>query len=73
MNRNALVFIALAVSIGFGAGFAAFGNDVPGSYSMLGGPLVALSWIAVGLLGRCDDAREQAPRAPSPVQDVIRR
>lgn len=69
MNRNALVFIALAVTMLFGAGFAAFGGNVPTAYPMLGGPIVGLAWIAVGMFGRCDNGTKAAPGG---VQDTVR-
>ncbi len=69
MNRNVLSFIALAITICYGAGFAAFRGDVPAPYAALGGALVALAWIAVGVFGR-DKA---SPTEPGPLQDEIRR
>ncbi len=53
MNRRVLTFIALAVSMLFGAGFVFF-RDVTG-YAVVGGVIVALMWIAVGMFGRADD------------------
>lgn len=61
MNRKTLAFIALAVSMLFGAGFAAFGSDRPSWYAPLGGVIVALTWIAVGYLGRDDEAPRVDP------------
>jgi hypothetical protein len=56
MNRNTLTFIALAITILYGVGFAAFDGDVPTAYAAIGAGIVALSWIAVGMLSRdsCD-------------------
>lgn len=53
MPRRYLSFIALAVSILYGAGFAAF-DKVPQGYAAIGGGVVALTWIAVGVFGRDD-------------------
>lgn len=54
MKRQTLAFIALVITILYGAGFAAF--DTSQAYAALGGAIVAISWIAVGVFGR-DDAR----------------
>jgi len=51
MDRRILTFIALALSMLYGAGFAAL--DDPGqAYAALGAVVVALAWIAVGMFGR---------------------
>ena len=50
MNRQTLVFIALAVTIFYGVGFAAF--DASRAYAVLGAVFVTISWIAVGMFGR---------------------
>ena len=51
MHRNALAFLALAVTMIYGVGFALF--DTPSqAYAVGGALLVALCWIAVGALGR---------------------
>ena len=76
MNRNALVFIALAITVVYGAGYAVFGQNVPGFYPMLGGPIIGLAWIAVGLFGGCRDTsqhRATDSSFSSPVQDTVRR
>ena len=52
MNRQTLIFIALAVTIFYGLGFAAF--DTGRAYAVLGAGLVTLSWIAVGTFGRAE-------------------
>lgn len=54
MNRRYLTFIALAVTILYGAGFAAL-ESVPTWYVTLGGAVVAILWIAVGTFGKSDD------------------
>ncbi|WP_194928736.1 hypothetical protein [Pseudactinotalea sp. HY158] len=53
MSRRILAFIALAISILYGAGFTLF-RDVDG-YPAVGGAIVALAWIATGMFGRSDD------------------
>lgn len=50
MRRRVLVFIALAVTILYGVGFAAF--DTTRGYAAIGAGLVAIIWIAVGLFTR---------------------
>lgn len=54
MKQQTLVFIALAITIFYGVGFAAF--DTGRAYAVLGAALVTVSWIAVGVFGQ-DDAR----------------
>ncbi|MBS2937797.1 hypothetical protein KDN32_08575 [Nocardioides sp. J2M5] len=56
MNRNTLSFIALAVSMLFGAGFASVPEAARGGYAAVGGVVVALLWIASGRFGRPDTA-----------------
>ncbi len=51
MNRQVLVFVALAISMLYGAGFAVV-DDPGGGYAPIGGVVVALAWIAVGMFGR---------------------
>lgn len=51
MDRRILIFIALAVSMLYGAGFSVV-DDPAGGYAQIGGVVVALGWIAVGVLGR---------------------
>lgn len=53
MNRRVLTFIALAVTLLYGAGFTLL-RDLTG-YAAVGGVVVALMWIAVGMFGRSDD------------------
>lgn len=54
MNRRHLSFLALAISMFYGVGFAAF-DTVPRAYPAIGGAVVALSWIAVGVFGKDDE------------------
>lgn len=54
MNRRILSFIALAVSMLYGVGFTVIHHNQ--AYATVGGVVVALCWIAVGMLGR-DDKR----------------
>ncbi|WP_374929692.1 hypothetical protein [Kytococcus sedentarius] len=50
MNRQLLLFLALAITIIYGVGFAVI--DERGTYATVGAIVVALSWIAVGMLGK---------------------
>jgi hypothetical protein len=54
MNRRYLSFIALAITMFYGVGFALF-DTAPDGYAVIGGVVVALSWIAVGVFGKDDD------------------
>ncbi|GAB2601281.1 hypothetical protein [Pseudactinotalea suaedae] len=65
MPRTYLSFIALALSILYGAGFAAL-DPTPNGYAAVGGALVAITWIAVGVFGKDDPG----PRA-GPTEDAI--
>lgn len=51
MTRRILTFAAIAISMLFGAGFAVW-SPVPEGYTVVGAVLVALAWIAVGVIGR---------------------
>ncbi|YAL83163.1 hypothetical protein ACMYYO_14765 [Dermacoccaceae bacterium W4C1] len=53
MERRYLSFFALAVSVLYGVGFAAF-DDRPQWYTALGAAVVCLSWVAVGVFGKED-------------------
>ena len=64
MSRKNLSFIALAVTILYGAGYAVF-NPVTAGYAAGGGAVVALLWIAVGVFGKDDPA----PSKPNTTQD----
>lgn len=68
MNRKTLSFIALAISVLYGAGFAVFGGDTPRGYAAVGAALVALSWVAVGVFGRSE---EEPPAQHDPTQDRV--
>lgn len=61
MKRRYLSFIALAITIFYGVGFAAF-DETPQGYAAIGGAVVALSWIAVGIFGRDDDSGRRRRR-----------
>lgn len=49
MDRRVLAFIALAVTMLFGAGFAVIDDGSRSTYAVIGGVIVALTWIAVGI------------------------
>jgi hypothetical protein len=51
MDRRYLSFIALAITMLYGASFALF-DQTPQGYAAVGGVVVALAWIAVGVFGR---------------------
>ncbi|MFC3850805.1 hypothetical protein ACFORJ_11620 [Corynebacterium hansenii] len=55
MDRKILAFIALALTMLYGVGFAVI--DGTGTYAVVGGIIVALAWVAVGVFGRGDDGR----------------
>ncbi len=59
MNRRHLSFIALAITMLYGASFALF-DEAPKGYAAIGGVVVALTWIAVGVFGR-DTSRRDTP------------
>lgn len=52
MNQNTRLFIALAITILVGVGYSIFGEDNRGTYAVIAGPIVALTWIGFSLLGR---------------------
>ncbi|WP_462417732.1 hypothetical protein [Kytococcus sp. Marseille-QA3725] len=54
MNRNVLTFLALAITIIYGLGFAVL--DDKSTYAVIGAGVVAIAWIAVSMLGRDDSA-----------------
>ena len=56
MNRRVLSFVALAITLLYGIGFAVIDTNTP--YAVVGGVVVALSWVAVGMLGREEDDPE---------------
>lgn len=59
MNRNVLLFIALAVTIITGALYNVVGDENRGIYAAVAGPIVALTWIGFGMFGRDDDRRQR--------------
>jgi hypothetical protein len=70
MDRRHLSFIALAITMLYGASFAVF-DETPQGYAAIGGVVVALSWIAVGVFGRDDHRRDhQGPQDTPHPQDT---
>ena len=70
MNRRHLSFIALAITMLYGASFAVF-DETPKGYAAIGGVVVALTWIAVGVFGRDLDRRGRPePRDTPEPQDT---
>lgn len=55
MNRNVLAFVALALSMIFGAGFTVVSASARPGYAVIGGVIVGLAWIAVGMFGRGEE------------------
>ena len=66
MDRRYLSFIALAITMLYGASFAVF-DETPQGYAAIGGVVVALCWIAVGVFGR-----DTSPSEPPSPQDTPR-
>jgi hypothetical protein len=64
MNRRYLSFVALAITLLYGAGFALF-DEAPQGYAALGGVVVALAWISVGVFGRDDGTGRARDRGRS--------
>lgn len=52
MNRPTLAYIALVITILYGAGFALVGDGSRTVYAALGAAIVAIGWISVGMLGK---------------------
>ena len=67
MDRRYLSFIALAITMLYGASFAVF-DETPKGYAPLGGVVVALSWIAVGVFGK-DTQHRRDDQVPAQPQD----
>ncbi|WP_420114602.1 hypothetical protein [Pseudactinotalea sp.] len=65
MNRKYLSFIALAITILYGAGFAAL-DPTPNGYAAIGGAVVALGWISVGVFGKDVPPGSEQPAAGRP-------
>ncbi len=65
MNRRHLSFIALAITMLYGASFAVF-DEAPKGYAAIGGVVVALAWISVGVFGRDDRPRDTAEPQDTP-------
>ncbi|GAA1482124.1 hypothetical protein GCM10009624_25640 [Gordonia sinesedis] len=53
MDRRTLAFIALAITMLYGVGFAVIDDAVP--YAPIGGVIVALAWVSVGVFGKDKD------------------
>lgn len=68
MRRGTLSFIALAISMLYGAGFAVL-DDRPDGYAVMGAVIVALSWVAVGRFGK-DDPEPASASAAEPTTPV---
>ena len=56
MDRRTVSFIALALSMLYGIGFAVIDGD-KGHYAIIGGVVLAIAWMAVGLVGRRESER----------------
>lgn len=65
MNRKYLSFIALAVTILFGVGFAIL-DPVPTAYTVGGGAVIAILWIAVGVFGKDETSPPDTATPDSP-------
>lgn len=52
VDSRLLRFIALAVTILYGVGFAVIGDGARTAYAAIGAGLVAIAWIGAGMLGR---------------------
>lgn len=52
MDRKNLAFVALVITILYGAGFAVIGSDNRTPYAAIGAAIIAIAWIAVGMFGR---------------------
>ena len=50
MDRRTLSFIALAITMLYGIGFAVIDDAMP--YAAIGGVIVAIAWVAVGVFGQ---------------------
>ncbi|MFL6078354.1 MAG: hypothetical protein ACJ714_00360 [Ornithinibacter sp.] len=63
MDRRHLSFIALAITMLYGASFAVF-DETPKGYAAVGGVVVALAWIAVGVFGKDTHVGDGVPAQP---------
>lgn len=71
MSRKTLTFLALALTLLYGAGFAVIGDGARTGYAAIGGAVVALTWMAVGMFGQ-QDAPQPPPSAPADrIEDEI--
>lgn len=62
VDRKTLSFVALVITILYGAGFAVF-DESRSTYAVIGGAVVSIAWIAVGYFGKPDD-RSAPPTTP---------
>ena len=70
MSRKTLAFLALAITMLYGAGFVIIGDGARTGYAAIGGVVVALMWMATGMFGR--DVPTPPPSAPfDPTQDRV--
>ncbi len=58
MQRQHLAFVALAITLLYGAGFAVF-DTTPQGYAAVGGVVVALAWVGVGVFSRDGRTRDR--------------
>ncbi len=70
MDRRHLSFIALAITMLYGASFAVF-DETPKGYAAIGGVVVALCWIAVGVFGKDDHHRRDDGGPAQPQDDPV--
>ena len=64
MSRKTLVFLALAITMLYGAGFAIIGDGARTGHAAVGGVVVALMWMATGMFGR-PEGEQPPPTAPA--------
>lgn len=64
MDKRTITFIALIVTMCFGAGFAVIDDGVRQNYAIIGSLLVAILWMTVGFIGRreCGSDRSMQPQ-----------
>lgn len=70
MSRKTLAFLALAITMLYGAGFVVVAESARTAYATIGGVVVALMWMATGMFGKDDP--KPPPSAPAdPTQDRL--
>lgn len=52
MDRRTLSFVAIAVSLVYGLGFALVTDGARTAWAVTGAAVVSITWLAVGMLGR---------------------